>query len=110
MRMPTHNTLRTTYASVRMRGRARGMRVCGFCGICGRSVLVLFPGLVMVSLFPVFDLSLQRLGGDAGRVVEHQTATEHASPHESQDADDAQRARQGQLLRGHLEAAGEAPD
>ena len=60
---------------------------------------MLFTGLVLVSCFPILDLGLQRRGRDAGRVLEHQVATKHAGPGETEEAYDAQGAGQRELLR-----------
>src|SRR6266576_6131611 len=84
-RMPTHDARRTTHASMAVWRRAR--RICVRC-LYGVGVLVFLAGLVVMPLLAVLDLGLQRFGRDAGRVVEHQPATEHPGPHQSQDAHD----------------------
>src|SRR6266545_8006182 len=97
---------RSEFCSMCVWRRAR--RICVSClhSVCGRAMVKLVPGLVMMSLFPVLDLGLQGFGRNAGSMIEHQPAAEHGGPHQRRDAYDAQHAGQSQLLRRHLEAAG----
>src|SRR5882762_9989397 len=92
-----------------MRRCAWGMCVRRFHGICGHTVLVLFARLVLMLRLPILDLGLEHPGRNAGRVLEHESAAEHAGPHQAQKSHDAQHARERKLLRRHLETADETP-
>src|SRR6266511_533075 len=74
----------------------------GLGGVGGgrsRRVLVLFAGLMLVTLFPILELGLKRLRRNAGRVLEHAPASEHAGPYQSRDPHDTQHARELAVTR-----------
>src|ERR1700757_1989678 len=95
-RIPTHDARRATHASMRVR---RG----SFGGVGFRRIL-LFALFVMMAGRAIPDLRLHRLHGDTRRMLEHHLAAQHARPHETHEADYAEEAGDGELLRRHLEA------
>src|SRR5436309_2240409 len=114
-RMPTHDAPRTMHASMRVWRCARRVRVrCrGLGAVCRgavrRSVLVLLTGLMLVSFLPILDLGLEHFGWNAGRVLEHEPAAQHAGPDQSEESHNAQHACERELLRRHLKTSEQTP-